>query len=219
MFFADPYTFHARTRPALIVVLPLGFLMSALLPGQPFFVTAFFGLLGTAGGTALVAQMARDRGRDKVPALWKGWDGPPTTRFLRHRRSPSDRVPDGLRPQLEELIGYSLPSREEERSDPTGADLKYEEVVGFLREATRDNSRFPLVFAENVNYGLRRNLWGLKPYGVVIAILAASCSWTLFTLSLDLSCFQPWLDTIIGLDDPAKVRLVVSVANTAFAAF
>ena len=53
MPFVDPYTFRARIQPALVVVLPLDFLMFALLPEHPFFVTVFFALLGAAGGTAL----------------------------------------------------------------------------------------------------------------------------------------------------------------------
>ena len=71
MPFVDPYTFRARIQPALVVVLPLGFLMFALLPEHPFFVTAFFALLGAAGGTAVVAQVGRERGRKKEPNLWK----------------------------------------------------------------------------------------------------------------------------------------------------
>jgi len=36
-----------------------------------------------------------------------------------------------------------------------------------LRDRTRDKGRFPLVFEENCNYGYRRNLWGMKPLGVL----------------------------------------------------
>jgi hypothetical protein len=36
----------------------------------------------------------------------------------------------------------------------------------------RDRSRFPLVFDENINYGLRRNLWALKRIGIGSCILA-----------------------------------------------
>ena len=70
MQFFDPYTFRARIQPALVIVLPLGFVMFALLPGHPLFVTAFFGLLGAAGGTAVVAQVGRELGRRKEPNLW-----------------------------------------------------------------------------------------------------------------------------------------------------
>ena len=154
MQFFEPYTFRARIQPALVVVLPLGFLMFALLPGHPFFVTAFFGLIGAAGGTAILAQAGRELGRRKEPKLWKSWGGPPTTRLLRHRCLPGDiTLIPGLRRQVEEWIGYPLPTQQEEETCPAWADTKYEEAVTALREATRDTSRFPLVLAENANYG------------------------------------------------------------------
>ena len=67
-------------------------------------------------------------------------------------------------------------------ADPEWADTKYEEVVTSLREATRDTSRFPLVFAENANYGFRRNLWGLRPIGTAVAVVLFLISWTLLSL-------------------------------------
>ena len=45
MNFTDTYTFRARIQPALTAILPLGFLIFALLPEHPFFVAAYFGLL------------------------------------------------------------------------------------------------------------------------------------------------------------------------------
>ena len=53
-----------------------------------------------------------------------------------------------------------------------------------LREATRDTSRFPLVFAENANYGFRRNLWGLRPIGTGVAVVLLLFSWTLLLLTV-----------------------------------
>ena len=220
MPFVDPYTFRARIQPALVVVLPLGFLMFALLPEHPFFVTAFFALLGAAGGTAVVAQVGRERGRKKEPNLWKSWGGPPTTRLLRHRRQEGDdALAPGLRRQVEEWIGYPLPTKQEEEANPSWADTKYEEAVTSLREATRDTSRFPLVFAENANYGFRRNLWGLKPrgthrrrarYGLLDAAAANQMGATLAR-------------SVVGVfanpDNVAVIRLAVAVADTALAAF
>ena len=196
MPFADAYTFRARIQPALVVVLPLGFLMFALLPGVPFFVTAFFGLLGAAGGTAIFAQVGRERGRKKELGLWKSWDGPPTTRLLRHRHLPGDiTLAPGLRRQVEEWARFPLPTKEEEESCPAWADTKYEEVVTSLREATRDTARFPLVSAENANYGFRRNLWGLKPIGGSVAVVLVFVSWAMLSLTV---WGRPWPGSVVG---------------------
>ena len=73
MPFADAYTFRARVQPAFIVVLPLVILLFALLPELPIFVSAFVGILGATGGTAVLAQVGRELGRRKEPGLWKSW--------------------------------------------------------------------------------------------------------------------------------------------------
>lgn len=221
MSFVDLYTFRARVQPAVIVVLPLGFLCFAVLPEYPFFVTAFFALLGAAGGTAIVAQVGRDRGRKKQAALWESWDGPPTTHLLRHRHTPGDiELAPGLRRQIEEWVGYPLPTEEEEAADPAWADTKYEEITDTLKQATREKAEFPLVFAENVNYGFRRNLWGLKLYGAPIAIALFWISWALLLLTIwGRPWPEPWWDVFVSPDSVAVIRIVVAVANTAFAAF
>ncbi len=119
------------------------------------------------------------------------------------------------RAKLGELLGQSLPTEEEEVRDPVGADQHYEAAVSFLREATRDTSKFPLVLAENVNYGFRRNLWGLKPYGLAFAVLATAASWGLSLLSAGLPTAEPWLDTVVMNPEAVTVtRLAGSVFNT-----
>jgi hypothetical protein len=67
------------------------------------------------------------------------------------------------------LIARVLPTAQQEEADPAAADLVYESVGDQLREKTRDKGKFPLVFKELVSYGFRRNLWGMKPSGVVLA--------------------------------------------------
>ena len=221
MHLFDLYTFRARIQPALIVVLPIGFLMFALLPNHPFFVTAFFTLLGAVGGTAVVAQLGRERGRKKEPDLWQSWGGAPTTRLLRHRRTPDDIVMGpALRQQVEEWIGYPLPNKQEEEACPAGADTKYKEAVRSLIEATRDTTKFPLVFAENANYGFRRNLWGLRPIGMPTAVAITLYSWTLLSLTVwGRPWPEPWWDIIPNPDSTVVIRLAVAAANTALVAF
>ncbi len=211
----DQYTFKARIQPALLAVLPLGVLLSIWMPGDSLPAGGLLGLISTGGGTALLAQIGRDRGRKEQPALWKSWGGSPTTQLLRFRDSPNQVMLTRWRAKLEELWKQALPTKEEEARDPIGADQQYEAAVSFLREATRDTSKFPLVFAENVNYGFRRNLWGLKPYGLVFAMLAAIASWGLLFSSLGLPPTESWVDDVIVNPGGATVtRLVGALLNT-----
>jgi hypothetical protein len=70
---------------------------------------------------------------------------------------------------LGHLIGKTFPTLAEEQADPESADAIYDSAGDFLREETRDKKKFHLVFKELTSYGFRRNLWGMKPFGVALA--------------------------------------------------
>lgn len=185
------------------------------IPGDSLPLGALLGIIGTSGGTALLAQVGRDQGRKKQPSLWKSWGGPPTTRLLRFRDSPDKTILHHWRAKLERLTGYTLPSLQEEVEDLSAADQRYERAVSFLRESTRDSSKFPLVFAENVNYGFRRNLWGLKPYGLAIAFLAAIGCWGFVLASVGLSATASSLVNMLRNPDTVfMTRLIGSIITT-----
>lgn len=67
------------------------------------------------------------------------------------------------------MLGDRLPTQAEELADPGAVDERYDDSVARLRGLTRNNRKFRLLFSENINYGLRRNLLGLKPIGVAVA--------------------------------------------------
>ena len=219
MNFSNPYTFRARTQPALIAVMPLAFLLLTLLPGQPILATAFITLLGTIGGTSIADQLGREKGSKKQKDLWKSWDGPPTTRLLRHRKGDIT-LALGRREQIEEWNGNQLPTKEEEEASPEQADTRYEQVTKSLIEATRDTTKFPLVLEENINYGFRRNLWGLRPIGGTIAVILTLISWTLMVLTIwGRPWPDPWWDVFVNPDSTAVIRLAAAFANTALVTF
>ncbi len=75
--------------------------------------------------------------------------------------------------RLQELIpNIALPTEEKEAADPVGADQVYDTCVSFLRERTRDKSKFRVLFSENCSYGFRRNLWGMKVLGIAVAVIS-----------------------------------------------
>lgn len=219
MPFTDPYTFRARIQPALASILPLGFVMFALLPDSPIFVTALFGILGTAGGTALGSHWSREPGRKKQQDLWARWGGSPATRRLRHRQTPGDEPNDPkLREQVEIWYGHSLPTQEEENADPEQAEKCYDQAVNDLIQATYDTAKFPLVFAENINYGFRRNLWGMKAFGIPVATASLIISWALFIATI---WGRPWPDPLWSIlanpDSTVTIRLIMAIANSGMA--
>lgn len=162
----DKYTIRARLYPALLVALPLAVAAFVWAPGDVSAWATLWGLLTLSGGSFLLSQLAREPGRRKEPDLFQRWGGKPTTRRLRHRDAKNQTLLERRHRKLKELLGQELPSPEEESADPEAADDIYDACVTLLRERTRDRERFRLVFEENCSYGFRRNLWGLKHWGI-----------------------------------------------------
>jgi len=168
---SDAYVRRARLQPAMLVALPLGLATLAWSPGGIVGWSLVWSLFVFCGGTTLMAQVGRDRGKKKEPTLFQSWGGKPTTRLLRHRDAQNKTLLSRRHQKLERLVkGVRMPSIDEERADPVGADDIYDACTAFLLEKTRKKDEFPLVFEENCNYGFRRNLWGLKPFGMATSM-------------------------------------------------
>ncbi len=180
MPFADRYTFEARFVPFVVVASPPIVTAICCAGSNP----------GLAIGGVVVAciviagsQLARDPGKRLEPELWASWDGAPTTQMLRFRGAENQAEVDRRHVTVEKVTGRPMPTRDVEENDPDLADSQYEAAVGTLRELTRDRKDFHLVAAENANYGFRRNLLGLRPFGIVAALatLVASVAIVLFS--------------------------------------
>lgn len=163
----DAYTRKARLAPAVLASVPaIGLLAAgAVAPtasSSPVALTV--GALGIA-----VCGAVRDRGRGLEPTLWASWGGAPTLRRLRWRNSADGQATARLHERLAAIVGAPLPTRSDEQADPASADRRYDDVIAELRERTRDG--FPLVLAENAEYGFRRNALGLRPVALCVAAL------------------------------------------------
>jgi hypothetical protein len=166
----DHHTVQARLAPALVVALPIA-LVTAVVLGAVVW-TAVWGLVAWAGGTALLAQLGRDGGKRREPGLFASWGGKPTIARLRHRGVTNPVTLARWHGKLARTraMAQALPTAQQEASDPDAADIVYEAYGAFLRDRTRDQNHFALIAAENRNYGFRRNLWGMKPVGITIAV-------------------------------------------------
>jgi hypothetical protein len=168
----DSYTNRARLAPAVLVVLPAGLAFIAWFP-RPGFESALGGVAITLSFGMLFSNLARDTGRKAERKLLALWGGFPTLSMLRHRNSAGNAVTrERYHTKLRSLLpGTAIPTAAAESFDPDAADAVYESCIQALREKTRDTKKFPLVFEENVGYGFRRNLWGVKPAGVALSVI------------------------------------------------
>jgi len=164
----DTYNIRARLAPVLLVTIPLG-LAGATWIGPEKIEVILTGASITLVLSILCAQLGRDAGKRKQQALFARWGGTPTTRTLAYRTTDLNpltlaRYHEQLRSLRPEL---PLPkNKEAENKDWKTAEMAYNSAVDFLREATREKERFPLIAEENMNYGYRRNLWAMKPTGI-----------------------------------------------------
>ena len=174
----DRYTWQARAFPVYITISPIILGLAAILPqGLDLPVGAaaaiVFGPLAFLAG-----QVGADFGKRLEKSLWTKWGGPPTTRFLRHSNAEFNRVTrEQVHTKLRQL-GLKIPSEKDQQVDPRVADEHWEACTEELIRRTRDRKRFPLVFKSLTEYGFRRNLLGLKPFGLLLAIAALLvCIW------------------------------------------
>jgi hypothetical protein len=176
----DAYSFPARVVPVLAVVAPAFVL---LMTG----VTAGTGRIISSGAvltvlSAIAAQVGRDRGKRLEPSLWAQWGGGATLRRLRYADAADASVVRRLHGRIEAVLGDPMPTQAEEEADPDAADARYEEATRRLIARTRDRKRFGLLFAENVNYGMRRNLLGLRRIGGVVSGVTAGVAGALLAI-------------------------------------
>lgn len=177
----DAYTLQARRMPVAAVAVP-----PVVLAAGSAITTASLGIgsgavLAVVG--AIAGQLGRDRGKRLEPGLWASWGGSPTLQRLRFRAASNPGRVARLHARIEAITGEALPTAADEDADPDGADDRYEEVSATVRALTRDRDRFPLLLAENVNYGMRRNMLGLKRIAVAIALLTIVAGALLLSLA------------------------------------
>jgi hypothetical protein len=173
----DAYTMKARLVPTIIAGAP-AFAFAAI-----FVSWGRLGLTHAIAGTALTvlfaafADVARRRGKAIEPKLIERMGGLPTTTTLRHRDDTYDAdTKADFHAFIAARLGKPAPTAAEEAADPAAADGYYARGATWLRENTRDAKKFDILLNENISYGFRRNLLGLKLPGFLLnAVIVATC--------------------------------------------
>lgn len=209
----DPYERPARLYPALLAILPLLVLIMLLYGPKATALTGAVTVAVSCGGLYLTTNLCRELGKRLEKQLYRSWGGKPSTQLLRHR----DRTIEGVTKRryhafLAGKINVPFPDKDQEASDPAAADDIYQSGVRWLLNHTRpeDGKKFDLLFKENVAYGFRRNALGVKPFGLILAIV--SLSWVLFAEKILLSPDHRFIDTAAfsQMPETAIASLVVS---------
>ncbi len=169
----DAYSLRARLYPALITVLPAA--LTVFVHWELPDLRKLWLVFVAVGGLFLVAQLVRGQGIEVELQLIDQWGGMPTTHALRAK--PEQPLRQRRREQLQRVSGIVLPTQADEIADPSGSDERYHEATRVLISMVRDaGDRFPRVQEENINYGFRRNLLGVKPLATATLLIAAGAS-------------------------------------------
>tara|TARA_E500000318_G_scaffold100303_1_gene102940 strand:+ start:1645 stop:2394 length:750 start_codon:yes stop_codon:yes gene_type:complete len=187
----DTYSLRAQYWPGMLVLLPAAISIAVLFPELYKLWNALLGLVVSCGAAVLPAHYARSRGRIVEKSLVELWGGLPTTKWLRHKdatidQHTKDRYHRHFRNNIPE---WEPPTREFELEYPLEADSRYVSAVRWQRERTRDKMLFPLIFSENVSYGFRRNMRGVRWLGLVVSMLGVSL---IIAPTIDLEHWDRW---------------------------
>lgn len=213
----DRYTVKARVFPAAIALAPALALAVAYVSWDSFSMSDAFAAIASVVLLAIFADISRRHGKRREKQLLEVWGGLPSTHMLRHADSRFDK-PTKRRylTFIGQKIGEDPPSEEDEKKEPIACDAFYSRCVVWLRENTSDREKFGLLFEENINYGFRRNLLGLKSSALVVSLtiaLIAICS-LLFGIPIDdSSSMSMQLALLVGFTGVQSAYFMVYVTD------
>lgn len=169
----DRYSLNARIYPVVIFYMPAIILAVLFTLKFDKYVHLFtsFGIVGAL--SYLFSQLGRDGGKRKEKELWKYWEGAPTTQLLRWSNNEINvNIKKRYHNKLINLCPVdNIPDPAYERTNPNDADDIYQYWTKFLISKTRDTQKFSVLFKDNMNYGFRRNLWGMKNYSILLVLI------------------------------------------------
>ncbi|WP_283183463.1 hypothetical protein [Pseudomonas svalbardensis] len=203
----DTYSLKARVFPALIAGLPTLTLLFIIVPWDHLDLSH---VIAVAMGAVLLfafADMARHRGKKVQEKLGTG-----ETPDQWHRDNPD--VPEGSKDRYREFVAAQLnqsaPTVEDEKLRPQHANDFYRSANAWLREESRDHSTFNLLFSENITYGFRRNLLGLKT-------TALFCNSVVLILCVGILYFGPsYFASLPKIDEKIIIVITSVVLHSAY---
>lgn len=207
--FFDAYSIRARLFPAIIAAAPAFAALTLLISWKSFELSNLIATLGTLVLLFAIADFSRVRGRAIEGKLYTEHGGMPSiTMFRRNDKTIDAGSKDRYRSFLAGKLAVEVPSPLDESTNQTSADEFYGQCGNWLRQNTRDTKKFPILFTENITYGFRRNLLGVKMLALCLnVIVVAVCTFILWRLSWDVDTPQGSRITVV---------LLVAVAHAAY---
>lgn len=197
----DGYALRARYYPALLAMIPALVALAILISRAKFGLTTGIASLAIPVLVFAAADIARRMGKRIEEQIYADSGGKPSVTMLRYSDDTFDAASkEHYRAFLSSKINQPVPTEQQEKDDPKSTDAFYERGGAWLRENTR-GKKFGVLFAENVTYGYRRNLLGLRWSAIVL------------NLALILLCgFLLYKKGALDADDETTIALLIVVA-------
>lgn len=199
----DAYSLRARLFPAIIAAAPALAALALLISWKSFDLSNLVATLGLLVLLFAIADLSHSRGKAIESKLFAEHGGMPSITMFRRSDSTLDAgSKNRYREFLAEKLDIAVPTVHEENTDQSSADAFYSQCGNWLRQNTRDTKKFFILFNENVTYGFRRNLLGVKVLALCLnIIIVALCMFILWRSS--------WaIDTSMG----NKITVVLAIA-------
>jgi hypothetical protein len=171
----DKYTLNARIYPVVILLLPIIIIGVSYSIEYDSLIQTISSLGITSALLYFFSNLGRDNGKLKEPKLWSKWGGMPTVQLLSFKNEEIDPI---TKRKYHKILLELSPIEDKglnfETTDIHLVSNIYEYWTTFLISRTRNTKKFPLIFKENISYGFRRNLWGLKNISILFLIISIS---------------------------------------------
>jgi hypothetical protein len=180
--FFDAYTIRARVFPAIVAAIPALAMLVLLFSWTGPAISSGLATLGLVVILYVFSDFARSQGKKLEPRIYEVQGGKPSVTMMRRNDASLDAdLKDRYRAFLAGKLKRVAPTAAEEEQNRAAADAFYEQAGTWLRENTRDTRRFSVLFNENITYGYRRNLLGLKWVALGLnLIVSAVCAYLLW---------------------------------------
>jgi hypothetical protein len=180
--FFDAYTIRARVFPAIIAAIPALAMLILLVSWTGLALSSGIAVIGVLIILYMFSDFARSQGRKIEPRIYELLGGKPSVTMMRRADTVLDTdSKDRYRAFLASKLKRTAPTAAEEAQNQAVADAFYEQAGTWLRENTRDVKKFSILFNENITYGYRRNLLGLKwialGLNLVVVAICAGLLW------------------------------------------
>ena len=207
--FFDAYSIRARLFPAIIAAAPAFAALALLISWKTFGLSNTIASLGILVLLYAVADLSRNRGTRIQSEIYQEQGGKPSIILFRRNDKTIDAgSKERYREFLSEKLNVAAPTPEEELENQDLADAFYDQCGVWLRQNTRNTKAFPILFGENITYGFRRNLLGVKAFALWLNVIIVIVSvFILWRLSWNIESLQ---------GNKALVVLIVAVAHAAY---